>query len=337
MDARRPKNKLHDFRPHQLGQLQGPVHQVSFYQMTERNGTCGTAGLLEVDVWTGQPHQPWVNHRDLDVKSYKEHTRNDDGSLQPPMIHSIVKPDEKSLFSNGDAISCTICQIEEIDDSTLSEEVPMSCRLKACREFTLQSEEGGLLKTGSSTIRNRRVVPVTVAGIQRFLKFWNQKWVTKSRGPVVKNSEQQKVTLQVLASLVKLLDIPLTTEDDFRGMLEKFQFEGLYQYNASIGLEGNRQQFFALMRAFSPLRLGVFDGKHRMFGMMNVSQGIYDISNEIKNGTPHQVWESVNDFAGIPKDQVKCDQMQCFTSQQILVGKAVQARLRTAIWVHNSN
>lgn len=309
--------------------MQGPVHDVSFYSMTEAHGVCGIAGLIEIDAWTSQPYQPWLNHRGLDVKSYKFPTRRDDGTLQPPMIQSIVKPDRTSLFVNGDAISCAIYQIEAVDDFVMSEDIPLSCRLKAGRNFSLKDEDGKQ-QTGGSTIRNRRVVPVTAVAVKRFLKFWNFKWVKKGKmhGEV---GDDEPVTLQVLASLVKLLDLRLTTENDFKEMLKEFQFdEKLYRCDEKIDLEGNRRQFFALMKAFVPLRLGVFDGKHRMFGMMNISYGVYDICNEIKEGTPYEIFETKDDdydFAGVPKKNVKYDGMQCFLSQQILIGKAVHKDL----------
>lgn len=313
MELFRPHKDLKNWVPDKLG-VPTKLHGVDFYSVNIDNGLALPVGLVERGMLSGQPTQPDVNHRNLNLSSFENETRNSQNVLQPPLVHSMVLPDSTTSFSNGDHMSVHFYEIVEGEAPTPAQ------RLLSGNHFTIPLSNGDFF-TGSGNIKDRYSKPVSNRAVKRFLRFFGLKWSKNKK----KNSEvgnEEPVSLEVLASLTKLIDQSLTTEDDFKAMLEEFNLEGLFAYDKRFCLEQNRLHFFTLLNSYTPLRLSVFDGKHRVFGIMNFCIGIYRISDVMPvNGPPFKAFQNVKSFAGIPREKVTYEEMQCFKPQILCVGQ----------------
>jgi hypothetical protein len=112
----------------------------------------------------------------------------------------------------------------------------------------------------------------------------------------------------------------------------EFSLEKIYKWDVTISNEENRQNFFLLMNSCVPVRFCAFDGKHRLFAILNFSIGLYDAQQRILleypdvTKGPYQEFASIPEFGGVPRKSIVYKNMQCFVSQTVHIGIPAMAK-----------
>jgi hypothetical protein len=89
------------------------------------------------------------------------------------------------------------------------------------------------------------------------------------------------------------------------------------------------------MNSCVPVRFCAFDGKHRLFAILNFLIGLYDAQQRILleypdvTKGPYQEFASISEFGGVSRKSVVYETMQCFVSQTVHIGMSRNWRVMT--------
>lgn len=274
----------------------------------------------ERGIFSGHPYQPEVNHRSMNFASLHEHTFNEDlQQSDPPLIHSMVAPTPKMDFSNGAQIGFFFYEIAE------GPAVDPCSYLKSQDSMSINFPDCVPVFCGSGRLINRFAKFPSFEGFTRALWFFGYEWHEKnSNGERIKVDEKNKrdpklEELYLFASLFRRYN--MKDDEDVMSIIQDFSLEALFRVNEDDHIEDTRRYLFQLIGSYMPLRIGVFDGKHRKILCDYFSIGYYNPRNSIDlKSRPFRSFETVQQFAGINCLDVKYESMQLFTLQTIQIG-----------------
>ena len=296
--------------------------------------TFGSLSLLSMFVergrLSGHPYQPDVNHRFINFETFYNQNINEEGVIQPPLVESLVTPTPKTDFSNNDKIGLHFYEIEEGTSTEYSRQ------LLSGNTYSVNFPENENF-SGSGSIKNRMASKVTNAGFKRVLKLFGYKWMQKQKPKKTNNKkknqaqevpDEEPVTLEVLLEFANLMNVPMTSNEDICNMVKQFNLENIFQVDEALTAEENRRHFFLLVNSLAPLRLCVFDGKHRFFLLLLWVIGIYDARQQIRWGfSPYSTFLSHSSFVGIPRESIVYEKMACFTEQTVFISEPEEQNL----------
>jgi len=288
-DIKLPKrDELRPFRP-------SDVSCKSVDGVIEGTAYTSNIGFISLFIERGQytkfPYQLVMNHRDIDLSILHSGTNG-----KRPMLLSMVDPKEGaekfdastmvSLFFHGVEDTSAKYGTDESDEDGLAGgavsrkilDKPGEDKKELLRTqcFVKAKGEDGQTVNGYGYIRDREAVVLEIKPFQRLLAIFGYRWVDDDGEEVL----IEEVTPSVLLSFLRLFDdYELFTEEGFQKFLEDFTMEKYYRFQEGVDLATQYRQFGAFLRSITSVRVGTYDGQHRMFLMMHYFTGCFDITD----------------------------------------------------------
>ena len=280
-------------------------------------GSLYTSGISILSLFiargngTGHCYQPNINYRNLDISYLNcSHTDPVTQKVTRPMVSSHVDSglgDDFSLLAPISLLPYEVCK------SMPGMKLSTHCCLNI-------PDENGCSTLGNGNMGLANAVFPSAQCFAETLAFFGFEWIDIS-GKKVENIDEStpNPTLKDLIGFVKLFDSQsLQTAADFKLFLNEYDLEAFYEFDSTISVVDNVWKFGQLMRECISLRLGVFDGQHRMVLMTLFVSGFFEISNcQFLDRTktfatvfPDNTWANAQvwcnmkvriGFAGIPK------------------------------------
>jgi len=315
------RKKLRQFKPHEFSTNET-------LDISEGTSYTNNFGLLSLFIERGQytnfPYQLPMNHRDINLVILHYGIEG-----KPPMLESMVRPrDGAEKFDQSTKISFFFHALKDTsrangsgesdkdglpgglisrdvldtNDASKKELLRTQCYVKADGE----NEEK---VHGYGYIQDREAIFLEFGDFERLLEIFGFEWVDEN-GVAVQSEE---VTVSVIMSFIELFEgYRFDTVDGFKDFLKDFGMDDYYRYQEGVDLAKQYRDFGMLLRSITNVRLGTYDGQHRMFLMMLFFTGFFDITDQCplthepmkkcahyKDYKTWQLWEKMQFSVGV--------------------------------------
>jgi len=165
----------------------------------------------------------------------------------------------------------------EITNSTNED---LGLPLKSSFDCKMQSENKHL----PMHLENRRCVNLTGKAFKKLLLFFGYEWRYSDSDTV--KSDDDPVEITDLVSFLNIfnseqLKTGFSSNEGLQTFVKHFQLEFYFKVNMNECITTNTRRFGQMMRCLTNVRIGCFEGQHRLILLGSFLQGLFGVNNEV--------------------------------------------------------
>ena len=257
-------SSLKDLPPLASRLKQGHNHSTS-YQLSNNSHLISSL-LHERGPSSHAMYQPDVNHRVTEEVYFNEHTVDETGKRQIPMMQSFVSRQESCMFTFGNPISYIHYQAHKVADaSVLSPCLKIRTHLPMAIKHS-KSRDGSGRFVGRGVLSGLKAGFCSLSAFMKLISLFGFKLGSAHTVTSNDNADYPDIArIEHWHSFLSSFDEKLldwTTKEKFIAFLDAYPSLG-YKYDESLSLRQNINVLSYWIRARCPVRAAIPDGQHR--------------------------------------------------------------------------